>query len=209
MHVAVLWLTTVLATALVKGWSWTWRKDTSALAELDAHVAANRPVLVLCWHGKYLPLFALAQGRDVVAMTSVSDRGAVIAGICRAFGYRPALVGGGAGHSTRSVLEAALEQRPALAATAADGPLGPQHRVKPGLVRLAFELGYGLMPVTARASRKLILWRRWDRMEVPLPFARVSVVTAPLIQLPKQLDGEALAEAIQKVESAFDLLLED
>jgi lysophospholipid acyltransferase (LPLAT)-like uncharacterized protein len=67
------------------------------------------------------------------------------------------------------------------AAFAVDGPRGPNRRAKAGAARAAVRTGARLVPVGAAASSSWVLSRSWDRFEIPLPFARVSVhVGAPV-----------------------------
>jgi lysophospholipid acyltransferase (LPLAT)-like uncharacterized protein len=144
-------------------------------------------VIVAFWHDTYLPLFALFGGRRAVVLIAPGFRGDVIAGICRAFGYLPIHVGGPAKKSARETLKSALATEGCIAAVAIDGPTGPRHAPKLGALRLARDLSLVIVPTLINAWPRLILRYRWDHMQVPLPFAKVTLGVGDPIRIP--LDG--------------------
>jgi lysophospholipid acyltransferase (LPLAT)-like uncharacterized protein len=79
-----------------------------------------------------------------------------------------------------------------------DGPRGPRHRVKPGLVQLGRATGAPIVPVTLAAAPRRRL-RSWDRMQVPLPFARVELRFGAPVDA-----GAADAAAQARVQAAMD-----
>jgi len=89
-----------------------------------------------------------------------------------------------------------------------DGPRGPRHRAKDGVVQLARATGLPLVVVGAAAWPAHRLGS-WDRMQVPRPFARVALVLSAPLVLPEDKAaaraaleaalGEANAEAARAV----------
>jgi lysophospholipid acyltransferase (LPLAT)-like uncharacterized protein len=64
---------------------------------------------------------------------------------------------------------------------AADGPLGPGRRARPGAVRLARTGGVPLLPCAMSARRGFEL-STWDHLFVPLPFSTIYLVVGePLV----------------------------
>ena len=57
---------------------------------------------------------------------------------------------------------------------AVDGPRGPRGRVRLGVAELARRPGAAVVPLIVVPSRRLCLARSWDRLQLPLPFARVT-----------------------------------
>lgn len=202
-----------LAVALVSGvgalllrlWHRSLRFDDREAARLDAALAQGHPVVAVFWHGNYLPLFAGLSGRTALVATSRSFRGAVIAAIARRFGYRTVQVGGRP-HGTVDTLLRGLAGPGGLVAIAVDGPLGPRHVVKPGAIAIAARTGAWIFPVQAVASARVELTRRWDHMDLPLPFSRVVLrVGRPFdIALAQDLDDAAdhVGQALLALESA-------
>lgn len=194
LSTAAIWLLGALSIAVLRLARATWRKDTRGLDRLRRMQTENAPAIVAFWHGTYLPLFALGEGLGATVLTSASFRGLVISRICAAFGYRPQLVGGGHAGSVRVAVKKALEDGRSFVAIAVDGPLGPRHDVKTGVIILAADIGLDLVPLRVDVSHKLVLRSRWDQMVVPLPFAKVSVSTGEIIHLPDRLDTATLQE---------------
>jgi len=83
-----------------------------------------------------------------------------------------------------------------------DGPRGPRHRAKDGVVQLARATGRPVIAVGIAASpvRRL---QSWDRLQLPLPFARVAVVAAEPIVVPRDADEGAMAAARAAVQEAL------
>ncbi len=78
-----------------------------------------------------------------------------------------------------------------------DGPRGPRHVAKAGVVQLARATG---LPVVAFGAAARPAWRlgSWDRMVVPWPFARVVLVASEPVVV-----GDSVEEARQAVEAAL------
>jgi len=65
-----------------------------------------------------------------------------------------------------------------------DGPRGPRHMVKPGILFSAERAGAKIIPYRWQASRSITL-SSWDRLHIPLPFSRVTVTCGePIACLP-------------------------
>jgi lysophospholipid acyltransferase (LPLAT)-like uncharacterized protein len=72
-----------------------------------------------------------------------------------------------------------------------DGPRGPRYVAKPGVVHLAKAVGSPIFPVAYAASRAARL-RSWDRLIIPLPFARVLVQIGEPLEVPSHANAEQL-----------------
>ncbi len=129
------------------------------------------------WH-EDIPVLSLKGGvANVCTMASQSRDGEVIARVLKWFGYEVCR-----GSSRRGGGAALLQMKRAYQsgknlALAVDGPRGPRHEVKAGIVALA-EKG-GSMPIvigTANAKYKFVFRKSWDQMWFPLPFSPVVVI---------------------------------
>jgi lysophospholipid acyltransferase (LPLAT)-like uncharacterized protein len=80
-----------------------------------------------------------------------------------------------------------------------DGPQGPRHHCKPGSLLLAQLSGAPVLPMAATGGRT---WRlpTWDRLQMPLPFSRVTVAVGEPFTLAPGLDAESLEEERKKLE---------
>jgi lysophospholipid acyltransferase (LPLAT)-like uncharacterized protein len=196
----------------VLGWFWgivlrllaaSWRKQFIGLPALDDLLSVRRPGVVAFWHGKYLPLLVLLRNRDVRVFTTVSKRGDVIEAISRGFGYSTTQLPDNAPAHALRLLQRALSTAPP-AAIAVDGPLGPYHMVKHGMIKAAARLGCPLLPVSVAARRTLVRHDRWDQMEVPLPFTRVCIALGKTIWIPSNESGHDLPHWAARLAAELD-----
>ena len=83
-----------------------------------------------------------------------------------------------------------------------DGPRGPRRVMQPGAAYLAAYSGAYVVPVaaTCRAARRI---GSWDRMMLPLPFSRGSILCGTPITVSRQ-DKQAAAAAIGDALDALD-----
>ena len=86
-----------------------------------------------------------------------------------------------------------------------DGPRGPARKSKLGIVALARLSGAPIVPIGFGVTPCLRL-RTWDRMLLPLPFARVRFVLAPPIRVPRDADSEAEAAALLDLDRELNRL---
>ncbi|MBI3735994.1 DUF374 domain-containing protein [Candidatus Sumerlaeota bacterium] len=170
---------------------WTWRKKLIGLERLDNLIQSGGASVAAFWHGNYLFLLPMLAGRPVIVFTSLSRRGDIIATICLRAGmsvYEIPHSGKGESYAImRRVMSAG-----GMAVVAVDGPLGPYHEVKAGAVRLASDLGCPIIPIACGANWRKVRRSRWDRMQVPWPFSRVSLLCAEPMRVPEGLSEEEL-----------------
>ncbi len=199
----------------LKGWMlsralrlqrWTWRVQIDGREHLTRLYAGDKRFLFCFWHGKYVPLFSVLEGCRACVITNQSQRGKVIAEISRNFGYQSAQIPDHLRRGSFRLMEDSLSSARA-GAVAVDGPLGPRHRVKSGVIRIASASGFDLLPVSVDSRRKMVSKKRWDRMEIPLLFTKVCLVIGEPITVPPDLRFrqvrnliDNLAESIAKLD---------
>lgn len=181
----------------------SWRRRVEGMERMEDLLAAGRRPLVVFMHGKYPAIFPFFQGKKAVIFVSRSRRGAVLAAICRRFGYRAVLLPEHARGSAFALMRQAVSASPACA-TAVDGPLGPRHVVKPGIVLLAAEFGLVLLPVSVAARRRLVLKSRWDFLEIPCPFTKVVLRIGDGLEIPRGLKKEEIGPWVSTLKEALE-----
>ncbi len=150
----------------------SWHLEPTDLDVIQQALDRQERLLIAFWHGKHVSLFPLMEGFDACILTSRSFRGEVIASLCRRFGYHCVILGHQRGRELQKKLDVILQTHRCLA-VAVDGPLGPYHVARFGLVRLASRLQLLVVPLSMTAQHKIVMKKRWDKMEFPLPFSRV------------------------------------
>ena len=168
----------------------TWRVGVSGLERFDQALLEGRRALVVFWHGKYVPMFAILRDRRACIFSSESERGSAIATICRHFGYACVRLPDGGRDESLLRMEEALREY-SLTGLAADGPLGPFHKVKRGPIVLASRLGYEIFPMSFAARPCFVAKARWDQMELPSPFARVQLAVGTPFAVPRDIERDA------------------
>jgi lysophospholipid acyltransferase (LPLAT)-like uncharacterized protein len=84
-----------------------------------------------------------------------------------------------------------------------DGPKGPKHEVKAGVVRIAQQTGGPIRPLAVAAQRKWV-FRSWDGMFLPKPFSRIVVVLGDPIFVRDGLSSDEFDAERQRVKVALD-----
>jgi hypothetical protein len=180
--------------------------DADAVDALRALAASGAPCLPCFWHAHLLPgaAFLLGErprGLRACWLISPSLDAEVPARIAERFGF--AVVRGSA---TRTGARALLGLKRAVAGERAsavltpDGPSGPPHVARAGPVKLAHLTGAPILPL-GLAIRGAARLGTWDRLEVPLPFARIDAVVGGLLRAPADADAAAVEALRARLEA--------
>jgi lysophospholipid acyltransferase (LPLAT)-like uncharacterized protein len=184
-----------------------WGNGAAGLEEL---ARTRRPTLIVVWHHQlFLASWLLARvlvrrGVPMVVLISRSRDGTLGAEVGRLLGadvVRGSTSRGG-GAALRQLVRSAAAGRTPLVIP--DGPRGPALSCKPGAIALA-ELGR--LPILALGLAAHRAWRlrSWDRLVIPKPFARVTVVASSL-EPPARLDEAGREKARRELEGELDRL---
>lgn len=176
--------------------SWCVRAWIATLRYRRLGPAIEGPGLVAFWHGDQLPLFGQRPPGRLVAPISLSRDGRLQARVLARLGIAdaPGSSSRGGSRAARVLLRAV--RRGAVALMAVDGPRGPRHEVKPGVVFLARASGAPVWPVGVAVGRGLRLKRAWDRYLLPLPFTRAWVVVGEPLRFGPDTDAETARAAL-------------
>ena len=170
---------------------------------LDGVARGERAVFAF-WHDTLvlLPLMVTAvYPRARVAIMLSWHRDAEIAAqAIRRLGIRP--VRGSARRGWLGALRGLLAAhgRGELIAIVPDGPRGPRHHAQAGVVQLARATGLPIVVIgaAARPARRL---GSWDRLQLPAPFGRVTLVLGAPLAVGN--GGATDAETLAAVETAL------
>ncbi len=176
--------------------AWLLRAWIATLRYRRSGPAIEGPGVVAFWHGDQLPLFGQRPRGALVAPVSLSRDGRLQARILARLGIAeaPGSSSRGGSRAARGLLRAV--RRGAVALMAVDGPRGPRHEVKPGVVFLARLSGAPVWPVGVAVARGRRLKRAWDRYLLPLPFTRAWVVVGEPLRFEADADPEAARAAL-------------
>lgn len=190
-------------------WTGSWRiaYHGEDRVERARAMTASGAMLAVFWHQSLLMAGAAHHHRGVAALISRSTDGGMLAAHLSRVGI--GLVRGssssGAAQAAREVMRAVDQGR--IIATGCDGPRGPRMRPKPGFVEIARRHRVPLLPLGFGASRSWEVPRAWDRLRIPWPGARISVVYGePVLYPPEDPDPAELARRCDAVAAAINAL---
>lgn len=162
---------------------------------LDAF-ARGEQVILCFWHGRLVMMpFGYRGRRGACIMNSQHRDGELVTRAISRLGVevvRGSSTRGWVG-GLRGLLDAHRRGRDIIVVP--DGPRGPRCRAKGGVLQLARATGAAVFPVSCGASRAAVLRRSWDRLSIPLPFARVTYVA----EAPLRVPADASAADIERL----------
>ncbi len=163
----------------------------------------NSSFIYALWHEHFFTAVASHPHQGITPMISQSNDGEIITYIGRKLGFTPVR-----GSTSRGGAEARdeLYNQAALGLKAAftvDGPTGPRHKLKSGVVDLARNTSMPILPLAISADRCWILTRSWDHSMIPKPFAKVSVVYGEPLCIKEDTHGSEFAAAKRKASEAL------
>jgi lysophospholipid acyltransferase (LPLAT)-like uncharacterized protein len=156
-------------------------------------------VILAFWHNRVVLMPLATNGQPVCILNSRSRDGEIATRALRRWGVE-SVRGSASRGGTAGFLQLVRAYREGFhLAVVPDGPRGPRYQVKPGVIRLAKATGAPVFPVTYSASRFVQL-RSWDRLLIPLPFARARYYVGAPLAIPREADPDAMEQARQDLE---------
>jgi len=168
---------------MIKFISWLLWIINRAICSTLKYKVKNEPpgnVLFAFWHGQSFPLFYGAKHRKLCLHPTDNWRGDALDYLAKKYSYR----------SVRFLEEGTPLQRGENlvnlikilkqgwdTAIAVDGPPKPMvyHQAKPGIIFLSQKSGLPIVPARIKMLKKFILFWRWDKYEIPLPWSEVEI----------------------------------
>ncbi len=150
----------------------------------------GEPVILAFWHDQLFLMVQGYRGPEARILISASRDGELIARTMACFGQ--GAVRGSSRRGGRAAFRELVElgKAPFDLVITPDGPKGPRHEIKEGVVQLARLTGRAVIPMAFHCSRGH-RFASWDRFLLPYPFGRgVYSFGAPLRYTPG-MDAEA------------------
>lgn len=153
----------------------TWRIKVVESEGLKKLLAENKLFVPAHWHGEELGIIYLLKRYHVACIVSQSSDGEIMAKVIELFGSRTvrgSSTRGGVG-ALKGILTLAKQGwRPSVAV---DGPKGPRHEVKPGVLEIAKLLKIPVVTLSMASSNPFVFKKSWNKSELPKPFSKVVV----------------------------------
>ena len=165
------------------------------------------------WHGHHVLCSALVRrwirrGFRACFLISGSVDGDVPERIARAWGAE--VIRGSANESGALALrdQHAMMKRGFSIVTTADGPRGPQHEIKAGVMVMARVGGIPVLPVACAAENAWYL-DRWDDFMIPKPFAKVVLAVGEPIVVPRDSSMDRMEDYRLQMQYATNALMKE
>lgn len=191
-----------LAYYLLKTTNLSYRFEVEGWESIEAKITNQESLLFSIWHGTlWAPAYFL-RGLGIYALASLSRDGSYIAKVLENLDWK-LIRGSSSRGGSRSLLQLYRKLKKGFsAAITPDGPTGPRHEVKPGIIFLQKKADSFIVPVGVDAH-----WKKnfssWDQFLFPYPFSKTALVFGEPFKfekdLPREIKQKILAEKMKKV----------
>jgi hypothetical protein len=173
----------------------------SADPETNAYKDLGEARHLYCvWHDQIVMVLFSGRPKRAAGLVSKHQDGSYVADVMRMRGIKPvrgSTKRGGA-EALRQLLETAKDHHITITP---DGPRGPRHEIKPGIVFLASQTGRKIVPTAFYCKRSWAIKGSWTDMLLPKPFTRIIALGGTPLEVPPNLSREELAEYLGKLEA--------
>lgn len=181
----------------------SWRFELVESESLKQALKNRNVVTFAHWHGDELGILYLLKRYNCCVMTSTSKDGELINGFLRIMGVKTSR-----GSSTRGGVSALkgllrLTKSGFNPCVAVDGPKGPYHKVKPGVLEISKLTGSPICVLGASCNNAFVFKRSWNKAYLPLPFAKISVVMGDLVPAVRREEDAHAASLAERLELAL------
>lgn len=172
--------------------------------------AGSEGYILATWHQNLFAGILAQSGRPHVVIISRSRDGDPVSFVCQKLGHQVARGSSKKGSADKGGKQAKDEmieilKRGVPGAVTVDGPSGPVHEVKPGIVEMARLAGVPIVPY-APIPRRYWAFRSWDAFRLPKPFSRIDVCYGAPLHVPLETGFEGFARYQQAITEALQAI---
>lgn len=159
----------------------------------------KHPFIYCIWHGKILIPIFVHRNEKVCAMVSEHFDGEMIAQTLHRLGLLTVRGSSTRGGSRAMIAMIRILRAGGTGAIMPDGPNGPRHVFKPGIIAIAQRAQAYILPLTFASTAAWVL-KSWDRFTIPKPFSKSVAYYGEPIAVPANLTEAELETVRQRVE---------
>ena len=164
------------------------------------------PCIYAMWHHDQFCVYGVPDREHTSILISNSSDGDIVAYSCEGLGFktiRGSSKRRGAIKSTLQLVER-LEQGECVAIMV-DGPHGPLHRVKNGVVKIAKMSGAPIVPVGWYCNQlNFVHLPSWDKMSAPIGHCNIVNLYGEPIYVPKDISSEEESNIRAQIKTSLD-----
>ncbi|MGM0500239.1 MAG: lysophospholipid acyltransferase family protein [Bacillota bacterium] len=186
-----------LAYYLLRATNFSYNLEVEGWEQVKEKLDQQESLVFSCWHGKlWVPSYFL-RDLNVYALASLSRDGSYISEVLERLGWGT-VRGSSSRGASRSLLKLYRKlKKGESAAITPDGPTGPLHQVKPGIIFLQEKAGSYLVPIGVDSN-----WKKhfssWDEFLLPLPFSKTALVFAEPFKFEAGLEMEVKQKILEE-----------
>lgn len=165
----------------------------------------SRRFLYCIWHDQIL--FTLFCGKTVkmAGLVSKHSDGSLLADALVALEILP-VRGSTSRGGTQALRNLIVTAKDYHIAITPDGPRGPRHQMKSGIVFLASQTGRTIVPVAQACKNCWRIKGSWTDMIVPKPFGKICAIVGEPIPVPANLDRAGINRYTQLLQDRMEEL---
>jgi len=170
--------------------------NKSVIEELEAK---NKNYVLAFWHGSMLLPWYLHRKKKMVALTSKSKDGDLLAKVLKNWKYRVIRGSSSTGGDVALGIMIDYAKNKRSITITPDGPRGPRHKLKAGAVITAKKSGLPLILAGVGFKKKRSL-SSWDKFDVPAMFTKSKIVYSDPLYVSSDLSYEEASRVIEECE---------
>lgn len=172
---------------------------------LEVNNKELKPCIYAMWHSDQFCIYGVEDKGHVSILISKSADGEIVAYAVESLGFKTVRGSSkkkGAIESTMHMIE--LLKKGETVAITVDGPSGPLHKVKNGVIKIAQMSGAPIVPVCwYSADRTFLTLPSWDKMTTPLGDCQILNLYGEPIYVPAELTPEQFEEYREKLRTSL------
>lgn len=202
----VLWVASMVIAGYICFVHLTSRRISHIPEASKTYMAGAENCIFAFWHGRLLMAPSLTpKGKPMNVLVSRHNDGEIIASSVRRMGINTVRGSSGRGGDKAGIeIIKRLSQGENIGITP-DGPRGPNRKAQPGVIQLARLSGATIIPLSASSSRHKML-DSWDKMQLILPFSRLSLSVGEPVHIPADSDDTAVKAYQDQLEAELNRL---
>ena len=168
----------------------------------------NPACIFAMWHANQFLVHGIKNREKLSILISNSIDGQIVADVCENWGFKVVRGSSGKKGSVESTMQmiSRLKEGESVAIMV-DGPHGPLHRVKNGVIKLAQMSGAPIIPVTWFSPQKTFInLPSWDKMKTPFGKCNILNIYGNPIYISQDATEEELVSVKEKIKSELENL---
>jgi len=176
---------------------------TSPYRQLPA--AEPQRFLYCIWHDILLMAIFSGRPQHMAGLVSRHQDGGFLADAMEVLGITP--IRGSSKRGGMQALKQCLDAaKTCHVSVTPDGPRGPRHQIKEGIIFMASVTGRQIVPISASCRRFWRIQGSWTDMLIPAPFTRILIQAGEPLSVPAQITRDEIPQYIAELEARMAAL---